>query len=121
MRKAGVPSFRDTAKLPKYAGFDDKLQYELDKGKSGKTHEVRRYGFRLLWEVVPDEMERHNIGAVGSFHPQNGHNGVMWGWKRECNMTNTKAKKLLLAAFSSKKLTTFSCKPCESPLRSPGS
>ena len=104
-RKRGLPSYRESAKLPRYAGFDDRLQYELDNTKENKTHEIRRYGFRLLWRAVPDEMEKHDIPAVDSFHPDNGHKGVCWGWKRECSMSDNKAKQLLLAAFKSKKLT----------------
>ena len=55
-------------------------------------------------------MEKHKIPAVGSFDANNGHNGVMWGWKRECTMTDARAERLLLAAFESKELTLVQLK-----------
>ena len=65
--RGGVPSYRDSAKLPRHASFHDKLQYSLDATKSGRTHECRRYGFRLLWRVIPDGLTAHERLFLFSF------------------------------------------------------
>ena len=46
-----------------------------------------------------------NIPEEGSFDPNNGHNGVCWGWPKECNLTNTQARALLYDCYKSRLLT----------------
>ena len=41
----------------------------------------------------------------GTFMKNNGHNGMLWGYKKECNMTDKKAGKILLALIKTRKLT----------------
>ena len=55
-----------------------------------------RYGFRLMWLVVPAVMRRFNIGVEGSFDVRNCHGGLCWGWPRECKLTNSQAKTISL-------------------------
>lgn len=64
-----------------------------------------RQGFRLLWKTVPEVMARFKIGKAGSFDPFNGHNGVCWGWPKECKLTNKQAKTLFLACYQTRSLT----------------
>ena len=58
-----------------------------------------------MWEVAPKEMKKHKIRPPGSYDPSNCHNGVMWGWPRECNMTDNKAKRIIYECYTSGKLT----------------
>jgi hypothetical protein len=104
-RKRGPESYRDKCKLPKNASFDTKLQHAIDSTLTGEIHKTRRYGFRLLWRAVPALMAKFEIPEEGTFDPFNGHNGMIWGWRRECNMTTKKAKELLFAAHQTGTLT----------------
>ena len=104
-RKRGPPSFREKCKLPRHADFNTKLQHALDSTLSGEIHKTRRYGFTLLWRVVPELMEKYNIPEIGTFDPFNGHDGQCWGWKRECNMTARRACVLMFEAHNTGRLT----------------
>ena len=64
-----------------------------------------RYGWTLMWREAEEEMNEHKILPPGSYDPNNCHQGVMWGWPRECNMTDNKAKRILYVCYKSKKLT----------------
>ena len=64
-----------------------------------------RYGFRLSWRCAPEEMRRFNIGEVGTFDPNNSHNGVCWGWPSECKLTNQQAKTIYFAVWKTRALT----------------
>ena len=75
--------------------------------RGAESKKQARYGFRLMWREVPDTMKRCRIGAVGSFDPQNGHNGVCWGWPKECQLTETQARNIYLKIWQKKTLTYF--------------
>ena len=105
-RKRGGPvNYRESKKLFKGAGFESQLQWELDRGKSDDAGSGYRYGYTLMWRTVPGEMRKHNLGEPGSFDPNNGHQGEVFGWKRECSMTDNKAKRILLACHRAGKLS----------------
>ena len=104
-RKRGPQSFKENKKLYRGAGWEAKLREQLDKGKSNPVGKTYRYGYTLMWRVAADEMRRYNMGKLGSFDRSNGHNGIIYGWKKECNMSDNKAKKILLACFRSGQLT----------------
>ena len=104
-RKRGPTSFRKSKKLFRKAGFESRLRYELDGGKSDKAGEGYRYGYRLMWVAAAEKMKQLKMPKVGSFDENNGHGGVIWGWKRECTMSDNKAKQILLACAQSKKLS----------------
>lgn len=81
------------------------MRFETDKNKSGKAHQGYRNGYRTMYRTCPDLCKKLNIPAPDSFSKSNGQDGVIWGWKKECTMTNLKAGKVLLACYRSKKLT----------------
>ena len=64
-----------------------------------------RYGFRLMWREAAGALRRFKVGEVGSFDPHNGHNGVCWGWPRECRLTNTQARTLFYDIYKKRSLT----------------
>ena len=64
-----------------------------------------RTGFTKMWKIIPRELKRMNIPPPGSFDKNNAHGGVMWGWPRECNMTDKKALKVMMLLYESKKVT----------------
>ena len=64
-----------------------------------------RYGWTLMWQEAEEEMREHKILPPGSYDPDNCHQGKMWGWPKECNMTDNKAKRILFVCYKSKKLT----------------
>ena len=98
-RKRGPQSWQANKRVYKRAGWEAKLREDLDKAKSKKAMESYRYGYTLMWNTAPEEMRKHGMRAIGSFDKRNGHNGHMYGWKRECNMTDNKAKRILRACY----------------------
>ena len=64
-----------------------------------------RYAFRLMWRGAPRQMRRYSIPEEGSFDKHNGHNGVCWGWPKECSLTDTQARAIFNACYESGKLT----------------
>lgn len=64
-----------------------------------------RYGFKLMWDCAPEEMRRYNVGKVDSFHYQNGHFGVCWGWPKECRLTDSQAEGIYFAIWKKRCLT----------------
>ena len=58
-----------------------------------------------MWKIIPRELVKLNIPRPGSFDPTNCHQGIMWGWPSECNMTDKKALRIIYALYQSKKLT----------------
>ena len=58
-----------------------------------------------MWKVIPKELKKMNIPPPGSFDPDNAHNGIMWGWPVECNMTDKKAKRILFKCYETKRVT----------------
>ena len=58
-----------------------------------------------MWQEAEEEMREHKILPPGSYDPDNCHQGKMWGWPKECNMTDNKAKRILFVCYKSKKLT----------------
>ena len=66
---------------------------------------VIRYGFKLMWQEAPRDMRRYGIGKEDSFDPLNAHHGVIWGWGKECRLTDAQAKTIFLACYTGKRLT----------------
>jgi len=64
-----------------------------------------RYGFKLMWREVPGTMRKYKVGPLGSFDVHNGHNGVCWGWPRECKLTNTQARAIFYEIYKKRSLT----------------
>ena len=64
-----------------------------------------RVGWTKMWKVIPKELKKMNIPPPGSFDPGNAHNGIMWGWPAECNMTDKKAKRILFKCYETKRVT----------------
>ena len=58
-----------------------------------------------MWRGAPRQMRRYGIPEEGSFDEHNGHNGVCWGWPKECGLTNTQARAIFNACYESGKLT----------------
>ena len=101
----GNKTWVEQSELPKGSGFETRLQHERHKLRVSKTMQAMRYGWRLMWRACPGIMKKHNIRPSGSYDPKNCHKGEMWGWPKECNMTNNKAKRILYACYSSGILT----------------
>ena len=66
---------------------------------------VYREGVRLMWEAAPRAMTDAHIKPMGHYDLLNHNGGRIWGWPNECNMTDTKAKSILLKCIQSGKLT----------------
>ena len=66
---------------------------------------VIRYGFRLMWQESPRLMRRYGVGKEGSFDPKNAHKGMIWGWGKECKLTNTQAGAIFFNCYQRKRLT----------------
>ena len=81
------------------------MRYEVDVNKSTKAHQGYRNGYRNMYATCPALCKQLGIPPPGSFNKTNGQDGEIWGWKKECTMTNLKAGKLLLACYRSRKLT----------------
>ena len=77
----------------------------MDINKSNAAHTGYRQGYFLMWKFCPKECERLKFPKPGTFLKANGHDGKIWGWKKECNMTNKKAGKILLACIRTRKMT----------------
>ena len=50
-------------------------------------------------------MRRHKCGEIGSFDTDNIHNGVCWGWPKECSLTNLQARTIFFTIYQKKVLT----------------
>ena len=66
---------------------------------------VIRWGFRLMWQEVPQLMRRFKVGKPGSFDPKNAHKGEIWGWPKECKLTSHQAGALLLNIYQKRTMT----------------
>ena len=64
-----------------------------------------RKGYNIMWRYCPDECRNLGFPKPGTFMKSNGHDGKLWGYKKECNMTDKKAGKILLALIKTRKLT----------------
>ena len=105
-RKRGPQSYREGKKLFHRAGYEAKLRYEVDTGKSDSAGQLYRYGYKMWWRVMPEEkLLSMGIPRLNSFSKSNGHDGEIWGWKRECTMTNKKAGEIMLECIRSRQLT----------------
>lgn len=63
---------------------------------SKETHQKRRQGYHIMWDNAPGKCKQLGFPKPGTFHRDNGHRGEIWGWPKECNMTDQKAGKILL-------------------------
>ena len=61
-----------------------RLALTVEKNLSDETHRKRRRGYKLMWEFAPDKCRQLGFPEPGTFSKSNGHNGVCWGWKKEC-------------------------------------
>ena len=104
-RKPGPPSYSEGKTLFRRAGYASQLHFAIEQTLSEETHQKRRQGFKLMWDFAPEKCEQLGFGKPGSFGKLNGHEGKMWGWPKECTMTNMKAGKILLHLLNLKQLT----------------
>lgn len=104
-KKRGPKSFLSQKKLFRRAGYEAKLRHEVDVNKSNEVVKSYRKGYNLMWKFAPKDCERLKFPKPGTFSKYNGHDGRLWGYKKECNMTDIKAGKILLALIRSRKLT----------------
>ena len=104
-RQFGPKSFRDRASLRKGAHTDDKVQLRKNNIRELKTLRQDRYGFTLMWHVVPDLLLKMGIKPWGSYDPNNSHAGRIWGWKKEVNLTEEKVKRIVYEILERNVLT----------------
>ena len=104
-KKPGPPSYADGKVLPRKAGYKTQLTYAVEKKLSAETHAKRRQGYNLMWRFAPKKCEQLGFRKPGTFAKDNGHNGECWGWKKECNITDIKAGKILLHLVNLETLT----------------
>ena len=104
-RQRGPKSFLEQAELFKNAGQRSQIQLEKNALRDSETMKNIRYGFKLMWQEVPQVMKRYKIGECGSFDPRNGHGGVCWGWPKECKLKNSQAKTIIWDIWKKRGLT----------------
>ena len=104
-RKRGPKGLQEKASLPRYAGFNTQLQGDKNEMREPSTMKGLRWGFNLMWEHAEAEMEKHNIPRPDTFDKKNHHGGKLWGWPRECNMTDNKAKRIFYACYKTGNMT----------------
>jgi len=66
-RKRGPKGLKELASLPRYAGFNTKLQGDKNEMRESTTMKGLRWGFNLMWEHAEEEMEKHNIPRPKTF------------------------------------------------------
>ena len=78
-----------------------KTRMQVRKTEASGQHKVTgyRYGFRIMWKLCRRYLKRIKVKEPGTYNSKNGHNGVMWGFKKECQLTGKQA------ATDSKKIT----------------
>ena len=101
----GPRSYNGRAKVPKGAGLRTRIQHEKNKMRTDNTMQQLRTGWNKMFEIIPGEMRKMKIKTPGSYDPSNCHAGKMWGWPRECNMTDKKAERIMFMCYQSKRLT----------------
>jgi hypothetical protein len=84
--------------------------------RADRTMTQLRTGWNKMWEIIPGEMMKMKIKPPGSYDPWNCHGGKMWGWAKECNMTDKKAQRIMFKLYESKKLTENQLKNCRKTL-----
>ena len=104
-KKPGRTSYRDMAKLPKYASHKVKVQHNANMAKADSTMTLYRKGFQLMWRVVPGIMKKAKVKPPGEYDEGNGHGGVMPGWPDECTLTNQRVSKIMFGCIQSKACT----------------
>ena len=104
-RKRGPKGLKEKASLPRYAGFNTQLQGDKNEMRESSTMKGLRWGFKLMWEHAEAEMEKHKIPRPDTFDKKNHHGGKLWGWPRECNMTDNKAKRIFYACYKTGNMT----------------
>ena len=101
----GPKSLQAKSELFACAGTRTQIQHEKNNLREPSTMHVIRWGFKLAWKGAPREMRRYGVGEVGSFDPRNAHAGVCWGWPKECSLTDTQAKTIMLKCYRSRNFT----------------
>ena len=94
-RRYGPRSLRDQAQAPKGSHIDDHVQLRKNNIRELKTLRQDRYGFTLMWTVVPDLLLKMGIKPWGTYDPKNSHGGRIWGWKKEVNLSEPKVKRIV--------------------------
>ena len=92
------------AELPAYASMNTRIQHKLNSNAANRTLSVYRLGFKYMWKVAAKTMKKCGVKKPGEFDPKNCHQGIMWGWPFEMNLTNAKARKIMFAVIESNKL-----------------
>ena len=104
-KKRGPTALKDKAELPKRASMNTRIQHALNTNKNNKTMMIYRAGFKLMWKVAEKEMRAAKVKKYLSFDPKNAHEGKIWGWPYEMNLTNAKVRRIMFAIIDSYKLT----------------
>ena len=104
-RRYGPKSHRDQARVPKGAHYGDKVQHRKNKKASLDALSAHRYGFGLMWNVVPDLMLEAGVKPYGEYDPGNCHGVKIFGWQREVTLTEKKVNKILYEILERNVLT----------------
>ena len=80
---------------PKGAHVDDKIQLRKNNKASLPALASHRYGFGLMWNVVPDLMLEAGVKPFGEYDPTNSHGGRIFGWKKEMPLTEKSVKRIV--------------------------
>ena len=104
-RRYGPRSFRDQATIPRGARIDDKCQLRKNRKRALPTCSGDRYGFNLMWRVVPDMMVWAGVRPWGHYDPNNSHKGRIWGWKSEMPLNEKKVQEIVYEILERKRLT----------------
>jgi hypothetical protein len=104
-RRYGPRSFRDKAVAPKGAHIDEIVQLRKHKKASLPALSAHRYGFGLMWNVVPDLMLWAGVKPWGEYDPTNCHGGRIFGWKKEMPLTEKSVQTILLRIIQKNVLT----------------
>ena len=91
--------------MPLNASVNTRIVATLNDNYSGEALSVFRKGVKLMWQAAPDEMKNAKVQPMKSYDRYNHHRGLIWGWPFECNLTDTKVKRILRACIASRQLT----------------
>ena len=92
------------SELPKYASLNTRIQHRLNKNAANTSMSVYRMGWRYMWKVAAKTLRKCGVKKPGTFDPMNCHEGEMWGWPFEMNLTNASVRKIMFAVIESNKL-----------------
>ena len=81
------------SELPKYASLNTRIQHRLNKNAANTSLSVYRMGWRYMWKVAAPTLRKCGVKKPGKYDPKNCHEGEMWGWPFEMNLTNASARR----------------------------